>query len=138
MHKGSILIIDDDSDDHDIICDIFNDLKLPNELIFFSNGQALLNHLTQADAAPFLILCEVNLPGMDGFELRKKLLASPDDKFHSVPFIFWSTTSFDNQVKKAYELKSHGFFIKEAGYEKMKESIGLMLRYWSVSLMPSK
>ncbi len=100
MHTGPVLIVDDDIDDHELTRHIFEDLQLTNELIFFPNGPALLQYLTQTKEAPFVILCEVNLPVMDGFELRKQLLASPSEKFQSVPFIFWSTVASEQQIKR--------------------------------------
>ncbi len=54
MHTGPVLIVDDDIDDHELTRHIFEDLQLTNELIFFPNGPALLQYLTQTKEAPLL------------------------------------------------------------------------------------
>ena len=86
--------------------------------------------------APFLIISDINLPRMNGFELREKILkeASMSDK--TIPFIFWSTTASEAQVKQAYELSAHGFFIKGRTFRELKEELGEIVRYWTMSLAP--
>ena len=75
---------------------------------------------------------------MSGFELREKLLAAPNAKFHSVPFIFWSLAPSEAQIQQAYQLKVHGFFIKETTYEEWRETLAQIIKYWQKSKMPSK
>lgn len=75
---------------------------------------------------------------MSGFELREKLLSTPNSKFHSVPFIFWSVAPSEDQVYQAYVLKVHGFFIKESTYDEWRQSLAGIIRYWQKSRMPSK
>ena len=49
--------------------------------------------LLQATVSPFMILCDVNLPGHSGFEIRKSIADNKEIRYKSVPFIFWSTTA---------------------------------------------
>jgi CheY-like chemotaxis protein len=138
MQTGAVLIIDDDDDDHHIVREIWKELDLANELIFFTSGHDVLQYLLRADAAPFIIISDVNLPGMNGFELREKLLQTGTKKTKSVPFIFWSTQASEAQIKTAYELSAHGFFIKGNNYKEMKASFHYIINYWTHSKMPSK
>jgi DNA-binding NarL/FixJ family response regulator len=98
----------------------------------------MIEHLRYAERAPFIIICDVNLPKMDGFELRKKLLETGSRKFRSVPFIYWSTYASDAQILKAYDLSAHGFFIKGTNFNEMKESFEYIIKYWTKSMMPKK
>jgi CheY-like chemotaxis protein len=41
---------------------------------------------------PFLIISDINVPGEDGFNLRKSILEDKDIKNKGVPFVFWSNT----------------------------------------------
>lgn len=138
MVNNGIWIVDDDRDDHELVKEIFDEAKIPNELVFFNGAGPLLARLETETHAPFIIICDVNLPGIDGFQLREKLLERPSKKFHSVPFVFWSTYASEAQIDKAYKLRAHGFFIKELGYKEWKESLLGIIRYWSKSKMPSK
>jgi CheY-like chemotaxis protein len=138
MQKGPVYIIDDDTDEHELIRDIWKDMKIPNEIIFFKGGDEVLRHLEKASNAPFIIICDVNLPKMNGFELREKILESGSKKYKSVPFIFWSTRASEAQITQAFELSAHGFFIKESSIEEIKQCFQLILNYWQKSEMPAK
>jgi len=80
----------------------------------------------------------VNLPGTDGFALRRQLLESHSKKLKSVPFIFWTTHATEEQITRAYDLSVHGFFMKEGSFNDMKETFQGIIRYWMKSRMPSK
>jgi DNA-binding NarL/FixJ family response regulator len=138
MQTGAVYIVDDDVDDHEMVNELWKELKLPNQLLFFTSGQDMLDHLTKVVNAPYIIICDVNLPKMNGFELREKLLELGSKKFTTVPFIFWSTHASDSQISKAYDLSAHGFFIKGDSFDKMKQSLKAILNYWTLSKMPTK
>lgn len=138
MQAGAIWILNEDIDDHELIQEMFKGQDFKNELVLFTNARDLLERLDGAEEAPFIIISEINIPGMDGFELRERLLAAPNKKFHSVPFIFWCVSPSEAQIQKAYELKAHGFFVKEPAYEEWRQTLLLIIQYWQKSKMPSK
>lgn len=136
--EDAIWIVDDDKEDQELMADIFKELNLPNSVEFFNDGPGLLKKLDEVDVAPFIIISDVNLPKMNGFELRENLLKSSNNKFHSVPFIFWSSKASEAQIRKAYQLSVHGFFIKEPRYQDWKTSLMNIIQYWRKSQTPSK
>ena len=103
MINAPIVIVDDDMDDQAIIQDIWKELPYKNELIFFSNGKDALEYLQNASSKPFLVICDLNLRGFDGFELRQKLFDA-DLSHKSIPFVYWSNYASDTQIAKAYDL----------------------------------
>ena len=137
MNTSPIYIVDDDKDDQDIVKDAVRELGLTNELKFFMTAEEILKELKSKKEVPFIIISDINLPRMDGFELRKKILREADITDKSIPFIFWSTSASDAQVKRAYDLSAHGFFLKGRTYNEMKDRIQEMVKYWSDSLTPS-
>ena len=138
MIQDEIWIIDDDRDDHELVLEIVKELNIPNKVLFFDGAKAFLKHLDEMPSAPFIILCDVNLPGSDGYQIREKLLEEANKKHHSVPFIFWSNTASEQQIDKAYKLRAHGFFVKEANYSEWKETFMGILNYWRKCKMPAK
>ena len=133
-----IWILDDDIDDHKLLQEIFEEMKWDHPLVLFSKPADMLKKLETADGAPFIIISEVNLPKMDGFALREKMLNAPSNKFHSVPFIFWSTQASEAQIRQAYRLQAHGFFLKQPQFEDWKRSLVRIIDYWTSCLQPSK
>jgi DNA-binding NarL/FixJ family response regulator len=138
MQAGAVWIIDDDKDDQVMVREVWKELNLENELVFLESAGAVLRHLAVIDTAPFIIICELNLPGINGFELREKMLATNSKIFKSVPFIFWSTFISESQIVQAYDLSIHGIFIKDTSFEELKKTFLYILHYWLKSKMPSK
>lgn len=136
MQSEAIWIIDEDQDDRELVRQAWEELKLSNELRFLDNAADVVQQLNHADLAPFIIICSANLAGTDGFELRQMMLDHESPKFHSVPFIFWSTQASDAQIKRAYNLSVHGFFIKDDSFEELKKTFTLIINYWMKSKMP--
>ena len=137
MNTNPIYIVDDDKDDESLIREAFTELGIKNELRFFSTAEGVLYELNNSTVSPFVIISDINLPRMDGFQLREKVLEGAAIKDKSIPFIFWSTSASDAQIKRAYDLAAHGFFLKGRNYKELKERIQEMVKYWSDSLTPS-
>ncbi|HVS97267.1 MAG TPA: response regulator [Puia sp.] len=138
MRSDPIWIVDHDLEDHDILEDVWRELDLPNQLVFMASAEDAFRRLRNAEKAPFIIICEVNLPTMDGFTFRNRLLETHSKKFKSVPFIFWTSHASEAQITEAYNLCAHGFFIKEGSFNDVKEVFLTIVNYWLKSRMPSK
>lgn len=135
MENAPVFIIDDDVEELEMIQDIWQDLDLTNKLETFSSTDQIIKRLKE-NVNPFIIISDVNLPKMDGFELRQRLAVEPDIKYKSVPFVFWSTTASDEQIKKAYDACGHGFFLKGSTYTEIKNSLNIIMSYWKSSKSP--
>jgi CheY-like chemotaxis protein len=73
---------------------------------------------------------------MDGFELKDRLLES-DALYHkSIPFVFWSSQASKEQIKKAYDLRVNGFFVKDNSIGNLKASLATIVEYWRKSQVP--
>ncbi|HEX2534178.1 MAG TPA: response regulator, partial [Chitinophagaceae bacterium] len=68
--KGPIIVIEDDDDDQEILTEIFRKLDYGNPIIFYKDGNEALAYLNRSDVQPFLILSDINMPKINGFELR--------------------------------------------------------------------
>ena len=114
------------------------ELAIPNELCFFSNGQAALHYLELTEERPFLILCDVNMPIMNGLELRQRLNESEYLRKKSVPFVFLTTSASPETVQLAYDETVQGFCLKPVNYTDLQEQIRLIVAYWKSCLHPNK
>jgi CheY-like chemotaxis protein len=136
MADRPVIIVDDDLDDFELVKLVWNELKYDNKLLHFAYGEDVLNYMKTQKVDPFLIISDINLPGENGFNLRKSILEDKDIKNKGIPFVFWSNTAANPQVIKAYELGAHGYFIKPSNYEAFKQLITEMMAYWSKSITP--
>ncbi len=138
MKSESVWLIDGDTDDQEMVQQVWKELDLKNELVFLENAEEAMNALAKVETAPFIIISELNFPRINGFQLREKMLAVNSKKFKSVPFIFWTAQASEDQITQAYNLSVHGFFIKETRFEDLKMTFTHILNYWLKSQMPSK
>ena len=96
--SGPVIIVEDDVDDYELIELAFKSLGVTNEIVFFRNGEKALDYLLNTPRNPFIILCDVNMPGMDGFELREAI------KTNKIPAFLIEMLSFFEEV--GVEIKS--------------------------------
>ena len=68
-----IMVIEDDLGDQMLIERSFKKIKLANNLVFCSNGEEALEHLAKAGSDPDLVLLDLNMPKMDGFQVMEQL-----------------------------------------------------------------
>ena len=137
MTGAPILIVDDDADDRELLQDAWNELEFAHPLVFLATGEEVLRHLKNEKISPFLILCDVNIPKMDGFALKAKILEDKTTNYRSIPFVFWSSQASTVQIQKAYDLGGNGFFIKDNNFDGLKQSLIDIVSYWLKSQTPT-
>src|SRR5205085_6786581 len=135
-HKLPIVIIDDGPDDRELLGEIAIDLRRDHELRYFVDGVDALKYLETTDEQPFIILCDVNMPKMNGMELLKEIQRTPYLKQKSIPFIFLSTSGDIRFVTMAYELSAQGFFQKPSEIGELKSILRLTFDFWAKCLHP--
>lgn len=138
MNRNPILIIDDDQDDLDLIREVAKQIEIDRPIYFFQSGEELMSYLKSQTMAPFLIICDVNLPGKDGFQIKKQISESKELNYKSMPFIFWSTSATEQQIQYAYDLPAQGFFVKPTDFNDLCETFKMILGYWQKSQHPKK
>lgn len=138
MNKnGPIILIEDNLGDQRILQEIFKNLNFENELCFFSDGTIALDYLNTTEKVPFLIISDVNMPKINGFELRSKIQQNKELSLKCVPFLFFSTGMDKQSVADAYGMSVQGFFRKPDGIEKLESTMRKIVEYWKECVAPS-
>ncbi|HTE33926.1 MAG TPA: response regulator [Chryseolinea sp.] len=134
---GEIIIIEDDLDDQEMLFEIFKSLNVVNQVIFFENGQIALEYLEKPDNEPFLIMSDVNMPKLSGFELRERIFTNKELSKKCIPYIFFTTAATKEAVVNAYSFSAQGFFKKPVSYGELKLCIKAIVDYWKLCYSPS-
>lgn len=138
MNKtGPIIIIEDDIDDQEIFSEVFDQLGYKNEIIFFGNGEEALSYLTDTHIEPFIIFSDINMPKLNGMELRAKIHENEDLRIKSIPYLFFSTVAEQDSVVDAYSKSVQGFFVKPSGFEEIVATIKTIVEYWQKCVSPN-
>jgi two-component SAPR family response regulator len=131
MNKsGPIVVIEDDTDDQEILNEIFKELEFRNSVVYFLESEKALDFLVKTDIEPFIILSDINMPRLNGLELREKVNTNEDLRIKCIPYLFFTTSAEQSYVVDAYSKSVQGFFVKPHGYEKLKRVIKLIIEYW--------
>jgi CheY-like chemotaxis protein len=138
MNKtGPIIIIEDDLDDQEILSEVFEKLAHKNEIIFFGDGEKALDYLIKTDVEPFIIFSDINMPKLNGMELREKVHQNEDLRLKSIPYLFFSTVAEQQHVIDAYSKSVQGFFIKPSDFNELKDTIKTIIEYWQKCVSPN-
>jgi len=138
MNKtGPIIIIEDDAGDQELLKLVFLELNFENEVIFFSEGEKALGYLTMSAIEPFLILSDLNMPRLNGLELREKIHSNEDLRLKCIPYLFFSTSSEQEYVVDAYSKSVQGFFVKPYSFDNLKRIIKVIVQYWQECESPN-
>jgi CheY-like chemotaxis protein len=133
----TLVLVEDDTDDQEMIKMIFADLGFDHDIKVFRDGEAALKFLYESAVNPFLIISDINMPRMDGLTFKDKIESCAILKEKSIPFVFLSTASTRSYIQRAYALRAQGFFEKGSTYTELKESISAIIKYWRRSKNPN-
>ena len=138
MNKnGPVIVIEDDEDDREILDAIFKELNYENEVVFFQDGLKALAYLHDESVNPFLILSDINMPQLNGFELRDKIRNDEALNLKCIPYLFFTTAAEQPTVITAYSKSVQGFFIKPGNYNDIKDIVKAMMDYWKKCQAPN-
>ncbi|UUW08776.1 response regulator [Flavobacterium plurextorum] len=136
--NGIILIVEDDQDDKEILEEVIISLGNTNKIIWKLNGEEALSYLCSSDEKMLIIFCDINMPIMNGLELKRLIDADPVLRKKSIPFIFYSTAASEQAIEEAYTtLSIQGFFKKENDFHKTKSIINVVIEYWKNCVHPN-
>ena len=137
MNNRPIIIIEDDIDDQEIITQVLESIHVPNKAVFFNNGKEALHFLQKEDVHPFVILSDINMPVMNGFELRKRISEDETLRKKTIPFVFYTTAADQKAVSIAYDLTVQGFFVKPNDIGALTRVLKSILEYWKYCIHPN-
>ncbi|QHS58140.1 response regulator [Chitinophaga agri] len=135
---GPLLILEDDEDDREIYQSVLASLGLRNMVLFFDAGDALLKYLQETTEKPLIIIADINVPRMNGLELRRRIDMDESLRKKSIPFVFLTTIESKEIVDEVYDLTVQGYFIKRPLYEDIEKQIRIILEYWTNARHPNE
>jgi two-component system response regulator len=120
-----ILIVDDDHDDQLLIRETISRLNYPQlKVSSVFDGVEMLEYLYKTNSSlqitPDIILLDIAMPKMDGFQVLKKLKADPG--FRKIPVFVISTSRNFDRIESAMELGASNFYSKP-GYAKQYQEL---------------
>jgi CheY-like chemotaxis protein len=135
----NILMADDDEDDRDLTRDALEDATYVDRMQFVVDGQDLIDYLRGAGAyasptagehpRPSIILLDLNMPRKDGREALAEIKS--DRKLRHIPVVVLTTSSDEQDVRRAYDLGANSYITKPVTGSKLQTVLDRLGEYWS-------
>lgn len=129
MSNAAILIVDDNPDDVELTLRALRKNKVANEVVVAGDGEEALEAVHGAGAMrPSLILLDVNLPGLSGFEVLERLRG--DERTARVPVVMLTSSADDRDVADAYDYGVNSYVRKPVDFTEFIEVARQIGMYW--------
>lgn len=128
-----ILLVEDNEDHAFLTTEGFVVSRLLVDLKHVDNGVKCMQYLRQEppyqDALrPDLILLDIHMPLMDGYEVIRAIRADPT--LQALPVVVMSTSGEDDGVRRMYELGCYSYVTKPVGFEGFVNAASQIGGYW--------
>ncbi|MHB8135497.1 MAG: response regulator [Anaerolineaceae bacterium] len=134
----SILLVEDDPGHAKLITRNLQRANINNNLIHFPNGQEVLDYLHNETHrnAQYLMLLDLNMPVMDGYQVLQHLKS--DRSTQRIPVIILTTTDDQREVNRCYDLGCNVFLTKPIDPDSFSQAIQKLGLLLSIVTIPEK
>ncbi len=133
-----ILLVEDNPLDVDLTLRAFARRKLTNPILIARNGEEAIQWIEkweQGSEQPVVVLLDLKLPKISGLEVLSALKKHP--KYYAIPVVVLTTSSENDDVKKAYELGANSYIVKPVDFDKFVDVAATIEIYWTIINHPS-
>jgi CheY-like chemotaxis protein len=142
INEVSILIVEDDAGHARLIEKNLKRAKISNRITRVENGQEALDFLLSKGAfegierpSPLLVLLDLNMPVVDGYQVLERMKANPDTK--KIPVVVLTTTDDAREVARCYQLGCSVYITKPVDYDSFCEAIQQLGFFMSIVTVPN-
>lgn len=144
MESQTVLLAEDDPDDILLTQIAFEKARLANPLQIVRDGAEAIDYLKGEGRfanrskfpLPILILMDLQMPRISGFQVIEWLRSNPDLK--KIPVAILTATDHDPYIKRAYDLGAESYLIKPPNAETLVALVGRLHAYWLIINEPPR
>ncbi len=125
MPYRSILLIDDDAEDHEIFLSAIALISDELQCITFTNAREALGKLLNKDLDPDVIFLDLNMPIMSGQEFLMEVKKRVETQ--NIPVIIFSTSSNPSTIKLTKEMGAIDFITKPNRFDALVDILKPLL-----------
>ncbi len=138
----TILLVEDDPGHARLIEKNLRRATVTNEIVQVSDGQAAVDFLfSEGDyhgserPTRLLVLLDLNLPGLDGYQVLRRVKEDPVTQ--RIPVVVLTTTEDSREVDRCYELGCSIFVTKPVNYEQFADTMRRLGQILSIVQIPN-
>lgn len=131
-----VLLVEDDAFDAELIIREIKKNGVINSLVHMRDGEAALNFIfppgedpmAPASVLPKLILLDIKMPKINGFEVLEKI--KKDHRLRNIPVVILTSSKESPDIRRGYELGANSYIVKPVSFEKFSAAIKELGCYW--------
>lgn len=128
-YDSAVLVVDDDTDDRYLIRSAINECHSSVQLQEFPSAKEAWQYLLDDKTIlPRVIILDLNMPDIDGFDFLTRLRATPKTKL--TPCVVYTTSLDHADVKRSYELGANSYIVKPISYKDIQGVFTRMSEFW--------
>lgn len=137
-HKrpACILLVEDNRMDIELTLDAFREARLGNRIQVAQGGQPALDYLfghgefadRRRHPLPDLILLDLKMPGIDGFEVLRQIKGSPALK--RLPVVILTSSREEGDRALSYDIGANSYLTKPVSFEGFLDVVKQIDHYW--------
>ena len=116
--KHKVLIVEDDIDDQLLFTETIHDIDPSYECACVGNGAEAISYLENTVTLPSIILLDLNMPLMNGFDFLETIKKM--ENFRNLPVVIFSTSSAIQDMQRTKRLGATSFFTKSNHIKEMR------------------
>jgi len=135
-----VLLVEDDADDEELTIRGLKRTNLRNPIHVAHDGQQAIDYLFGAEhqvagPVPAVILLDLKLPRVDGFEILKRIRAT--DHTRRVPVVILTSSAEDRDLINGYDLGANSYVCKAIQFDEFATAIAQLGIYWLTINQPA-
>jgi two-component system response regulator len=137
MPPHKILLVEDNADDVELTVHAFKKARGQDDIIVARDGETALDYLFGAESrggvplCPDLVLLDINLPGIKGHEVLRRVREQPLTR--RVPVVVLTTSDDDADVLRCYDLGVNSYLRKPVEFRDFTSLVHQVGLYWLVT-----
>lgn len=138
LNNKIILLVEDNPDDVELTLRAFKKSNIMNEVIVKRDGAEALDFFFGKDGVadkgnnglPCVILLDLKLPKIDGFEVLKKLRA--DERTKLIPIVILTSSKEQSDIVNGYNFGCNSYIRKPVDFNHFAEAVKQLGLYWLI------
>jgi CheY-like chemotaxis protein len=141
--KRTVLLVEDGAAEAQIVQRAMRALKRDVALYVLRDGQEAVDYLLghgrfadgQNNPFPDLVLLDLHMPRVDGLGVLAQIRAHARTRL--LPVVVWTTSCEVDDIRAAYAAGANSYIEKPHDYERLRDILDTVLRYWlDTALLP--
>lgn len=127
----TVWVVDDDDDDQTFIELAFGVMTPAVNVLPLTDGASLLTRLNESETVPRLIILDINMPGLSGFDTLRQLRSQL--AYAHIPVVMMTTSASPDDRDKSLALGANQFVTKPNTYSQLTQLTAGFSQQWGLS-----